>query len=287
MFIALVFADEGGPADAVPPPEPAPPAAEATAPAPPSVPAGDRPNDPTPPVTVHWSEVQTKVRVWPEYPAEAVALNLPETLCTVDIRIDPEGVPTQVVPMSCPEPFIDSAVSAAMKWRFYPVTVAGEGVPVRFVLTINYKPAPESGAFAHGGGFLAVRVAANATNREDLHVDPLNGELSVAYGFVRDHIVADVHAGYEGRGATLGARVGMWLLAESPVSPVFSLGHGFGFTAASPIYTGLESRFGVGLTPGERFYAELAGGVDLRVGLAHYAVVVPNLSFQLGTRLGG
>lgn len=83
--------------------------------------------------TVHWSEVQVKLRVNP------AAMEGVEGVCTMRIQIDSKGVPTGVEPETCPEALVENTRTALWKWRFYPNKVGGVAVPVQFVLRVNYQ----------------------------------------------------------------------------------------------------------------------------------------------------
>jgi hypothetical protein len=97
-----------------------------------------------PPVkTVHWSEVKIKTRatVRPDdYPAAAVALNLPEQRCVVRITIDEQGVPVSATPKACPDVFYEAATTVAMRFRFYPLEENGRATKGNFDLALNFKP---------------------------------------------------------------------------------------------------------------------------------------------------
>lgn len=83
--------------------------------------------------TVHWSEVQVKLRVNP------AAMEGVEGVCTMRIQIDSKGVPTGVEPETCPDALVENTRAALWKWRFYPNKVGGVAVPVQFVLRVNYQ----------------------------------------------------------------------------------------------------------------------------------------------------
>lgn len=85
---------------------------------------------------VHWSEVRVRHRVLPDFPENARSAGIREADCIVLFRIDGEGVPTAVVPQTCPAAFAPSAVAAAMKWRFEPLP---GHVPAKFALTLQYR----------------------------------------------------------------------------------------------------------------------------------------------------
>ncbi|MDP2312969.1 MAG: energy transducer TonB, partial [Pseudomonadota bacterium] len=92
--------------------------------------------------TVHWSEVEVKVRpsVRPsDYPEAAAALNIKDARCVVRIHIDERGVPYEVVPKTCPTVFRDAAQDVAMRYRFYPLLNQGRPVRAAFDLTINFR----------------------------------------------------------------------------------------------------------------------------------------------------
>ena len=88
---------------------------------------------------MHWSEVRVKRRPEVRYPRNAQSMNLGPVDCRVRIFIDARGRPYEVKMESCPNIFRESAEQAAMKYRFYPMKVAGESVPCQFVLSIKYR----------------------------------------------------------------------------------------------------------------------------------------------------
>lgn len=91
------------------------------------------------PMAIHWTEVQAKRRVAPEYPDQARDMDLGEVSCKVLMTIDERGRTTGVQMKSCPAVFHKSAEQALMKWTFYPAKAGGKSVPAQFLLSIRYK----------------------------------------------------------------------------------------------------------------------------------------------------
>lgn len=85
---------------------------------------------------VHWSDLRVKTRVVAAFPREAKALALTRSKCAAQILVKANGLPESVTFPSCTPPYIRSARAAAEKWRFYPMKVKGEAVPV--IITLNF-----------------------------------------------------------------------------------------------------------------------------------------------------
>lgn len=93
--------------------------------------------------SVHWSEVQFKVRPSPraaDYPAAAAALGLPATRCVVRVSIDEKGVPIDVSAKACPAVFVGAATDLAMRYRCYPLLEDGHPVRAAFDLALTFAP---------------------------------------------------------------------------------------------------------------------------------------------------
>lgn len=89
--------------------------------------------------TVHWSEVQAKKRVAPEYPEAAKAMGLRDREdCVVRMRIGTDGLPKSVEMRACPTVFHDSARTAALQWEFYPLLENGQPIEAQFDLRISF-----------------------------------------------------------------------------------------------------------------------------------------------------
>lgn len=86
---------------------------------------------------VHWSEVQEKRRMVPRFPSGTGAVSAD---CTIRVTLGPDGNPTSAEAVTCPDPFLDSAVAAAMGSAWYPYKVDGVGVAVVFTMKYRFKP---------------------------------------------------------------------------------------------------------------------------------------------------
>ena len=85
------------------------------------------------PMEVHWSEVSFAEQVMPVWPA-----GTPEEFeCSVQLYVDPTGVPFLVQAEECPTPLIESSLTAAELWRIAPILKEGETVSARFVYTLT------------------------------------------------------------------------------------------------------------------------------------------------------
>ena len=85
------------------------------------------------PMEVHWSEVSFVEQVMPVWPA-----GTPEEFeCSVQLYVDPTGVPFLVQAEECPTPLIESSLTAAELWRIAPILKEGETVSARFVYTLT------------------------------------------------------------------------------------------------------------------------------------------------------
>jgi hypothetical protein len=85
------------------------------------------------PMEVHWSEVSFVEQVMPVWPA-----GTPEEFeCSVQLYVDPTGVPFLVQAEECPTPLIESSLTAAELWRIAPILQEGETVSARFVYTLT------------------------------------------------------------------------------------------------------------------------------------------------------
>lgn len=134
IWIALALAADPAPAPATP----ADPAASAT-PADPAPPADPPPRD------VQLSDLTVLERGRAEFPAAAIAQGIRNAGCQVRIYIDETGTPYRALPVLCDEVFVESAVAAAMAYRFAPLVVDGVAQKAKFNLLLVYardaKPA--------------------------------------------------------------------------------------------------------------------------------------------------
>jgi hypothetical protein len=85
-------------------------------------------------LTVHWSELQVLEQ------AQATAAGAGP--CTMRFVLDAEGVPTDVLAVSCPEDLIAPGRSAGLRWRFEPFLDGDRAVPVQVVFPIQFEPPP-------------------------------------------------------------------------------------------------------------------------------------------------
>lgn len=84
---------------------------------------------------VHWWQVQEKRLMRPQLPSgTAVSAD-----CTIRVTLGPDGTPTSAEAVTCPDPFLDSAVQAAMNSDWYPYKVDGVGVAVVFTLKYRFR----------------------------------------------------------------------------------------------------------------------------------------------------
>jgi protein TonB len=90
--------------------------------------------------SVHWSQVQARTRVMPDYPEAASLLGLGEEKCTATISIDEKGKPTEVTVDGCSAEVHEETRCAALQWRYYPYKEGGKAQPASFKLAIAYKP---------------------------------------------------------------------------------------------------------------------------------------------------
>ena len=161
FFAAAPAADSPAPAEApsvdVPAPAEPPPAdvpAPAEAPVPNATAAPPRPDSATPPPEVgagataapsgerliHFSMVRLKRQVAPKIPKGLDRSTLPNA-CDVQFHLDARGVPTRVDLLHCDADLQQSAVEAAMKFRFSPYDASGKAESVQFRFRLHY-PAP-------------------------------------------------------------------------------------------------------------------------------------------------
>ena len=79
-------------------------------------------------------------QIEPEYDAERARRGI-QGATDLEIVIDTEGVVVlaQVINSSLDEKLDQAAIEAVKKWRFAPGTIDGEPVPVRAVVTINFR----------------------------------------------------------------------------------------------------------------------------------------------------
>lgn len=85
---------------------------------------------------VHWSEVQAKRRMLPRFPSGTGSVSAD---CTIRITLGSDGNPTSAEAVTCPDPFLDSAVAAAMGSAWYPYKVEGVGVAVFFTMMYRFR----------------------------------------------------------------------------------------------------------------------------------------------------
>jgi TonB family protein len=79
-------------------------------------------------------------RVEPHYPATALAARMPG-LVILDFLIGPDGLVRDVTVLRpAPLGMTESAVEAALQWRFEASTLNGKPVTVRYTLTIRFTP---------------------------------------------------------------------------------------------------------------------------------------------------
>lgn len=87
----------------------------------------------------HHSELATRVRVDPVFPAEAMALGVAEHRCRVAVTIDARGVPTDVQVTGCPEVFHANAREALLRWRWYPPRDGRAKVAARTLISVVFR----------------------------------------------------------------------------------------------------------------------------------------------------
>ncbi|MEL6341694.1 MAG: energy transducer TonB [Myxococcota bacterium] len=86
------------------------------------------------------SRVKPRRRVRPEYPTEAIALNLEETTCRTRFTIDTRGQPIDVRVDDCPEVFHQEVRRAGYQWRFYEIRdPAGRPMKAAFNLRLTFR----------------------------------------------------------------------------------------------------------------------------------------------------
>ena len=86
--------------------------------------------------TVHYSEVQVKLRQLPEFPEAAKQLGLKSEKCIVHVVVGTNGRAEAITFKACPELFKASARAAAEKYEWYPLLDGG--VPVRAQFDLNF-----------------------------------------------------------------------------------------------------------------------------------------------------
>jgi hypothetical protein len=88
-------------------------------------------------LTVHWSELALRFQA-------PVVADLPANTprCTLRFLLDAEGVPTEVLPASCPEQVLETATAAGLRWRFEPFLDGGRAIPVQVVFAIPFESPP-------------------------------------------------------------------------------------------------------------------------------------------------
>ena len=90
--------------------------------------------------SVHWSDVKIKRRVAPKMPQAAKALNITEENCQVRFYIDTKGNPEKIDILKCSKIFHDSLMTAAEKWKFYPMkSASGQKVKATFILNVKFR----------------------------------------------------------------------------------------------------------------------------------------------------
>jgi len=88
-------------------------------------------------LTVHWSELEVTEQALPRAPE-----GLGDVRCTLRFVLDPEGVPTEVIPARCPEKVLERALEAGLRWRFEPFVDGDRPIPVQVVFPIPFQDAP-------------------------------------------------------------------------------------------------------------------------------------------------
>jgi outer membrane biosynthesis protein TonB len=77
--------------------------------------------------------------VEPDYPDAARALGLDAQRCVARIEIDAEGEPARVEVTQCPAVFHRATEEALLQWRWIPVRLGGERIPVVTTIAIVYR----------------------------------------------------------------------------------------------------------------------------------------------------
>lgn len=168
------------------------------------------------PRVVHWSEMEVKTLAKvtaADFPEAALGMEGGPWRCMVRIEVDPAGLPVSAHARDCPEVFVASAESIAMRYRFFPFKGA-EG-NIAFDLVINFKPPDDSGSDESFGGFGARLGLAPWSTVADPWA-PSGASLSLVLAAGVDPVVVGLEIGARGRGMLVSPEVR--LRTTSPIS---------------------------------------------------------------------
>lgn len=108
---------------------------------------GDTPGPPGPGVVdgsgmgtglrvVHHTQIETRRRISPTYPTGETG----HQACTVTLRIDEKGRPTDVRVAGCTAPFAEATRDAVVRWRWYRPRVGGRVGAVQTRYRVVFRP---------------------------------------------------------------------------------------------------------------------------------------------------